>query len=656
MSRNFNQKSILRTIFDYFAIFLLITIISILIIPRQAVSALSLKTLLDFSQNNILFYNPESDNCDDTPVDNGLYKGAQYSFSNDELKRLWWAASAEQGTEAGKKTELSIFANVYEKGGGEPGYNQGLISKVTERYHSENRRGWFAYTTGEAYETGGVSSWGQRYPEPTSEEIAIAKDILNNGNRVIPVEVDEHDSISDISSVSNNGSSFSPSDKKQYQSGVTIIHNKFGSTYTFFQWANGNKECPDNSPTCGDPFGYTGDAPEESYSTVTTPGNNSLYDGKPILSDAQLQQVESNKPVYQKIAKKYNFPWQLLAALHYREHNFAVDNPANGEGMYQLTSLTNHGTNEYAFYPAGPVDQAEFERQTDLAAQVIRGKIGQDTDLMNNDDNIKRVMFMYNWANQAYIERAINMGFTEEQAKNGEGSPYVMNMYDAKRDPNNADVSPYWTGLIANLRGEVVPDARPGAYVVFQALGGGNGESGDGLCNHPGGNGTIAETALTLSWPGLNSHPKDDPKPEYITAMKAANTFSNYCASTGSCAPIGASCDQFVTTVMISSGADPEFNRYNADATHDYMALHPEKYKKVNYTGSNPEVLEPGDIFATYGSSGHGHIWIYVEIDGAQGRADASYNDRTGEHYVSPNPSISDSGGTRHYEVFRRLK
>lgn len=643
----------LRIVLSYFRLLFFAVLMGIFIIPPQITSAITIDQLYFFSQSNAPFYDPEGDNCETTPTDNGIYKTAQYSFNEDQLKRLWWAASAEQGTTEGRKTELSIFANVYESGGGDPGNNEGLINKITQRYHSGD--GWFASSTGQAYETG-CSPW-ECYPTPSDSEITAAKDILNNGNRVIPPEINEHDSIKDIASVSNNGQSFNPQDKSQYQSGVTKIQNRMNSTYTFYQWANGKKECNDDYNICGDPFGYTGDAPQltQSYSTITTVGNNTLYDGSPVLSDAQLQQVEHNKPIYEKIAKKYNFPWQLLAALHYREHNFAVDNPANGEGAYQLTSLTNHGTNENAFKPAGPISEAEFERQTDLAAQVIRGKIGQNTDLMNNDNNIKRVMFMYNWANQNYIKRAIDMGFTEEDAKNGEGSPYVMNMYDAERDPNNANVSPHWTGLIASLRGNVVKDTRPGAFVVFRALGGGTDSDGSAYCETTGSNGDIADTAILLSWPGLNSHDKTNPKPEYVTAMQSAGTYLNY-SYNYSYAPIGASCDQFVATVMRYSGADPDFNLFRADASHDYMASHKEKYARIQYDGTNKEILQPGDIFATTGSSGHGHIWIYVLVDGQDGRADASFNDRTGEHYISPDPTITDMGGNRHYEVFRRVK
>ena len=654
-SINCDKTVVFRTIFTYLRLFFLSVLICILIIPPQTTSALKFETLFDFGLNNILYYDPEGDNCDPNPVDNGKYKGAQYSFPVPILIKFIWAALAEQAP-SGLATELSVFANVFEAEGGEPGNNEGLIEKVVHRYHTGS--GWFAKSTGQAFETG-CSPW-ECYGQPTEEQIAIAKDILNNGNRTIPVGIDEHDSISDIASVSNDGHSFSPSDKAQYKSGVTIIHNVMGSTYTFFQWANGEKECSGDSSSCGDPFGYTGEAPsvDQSYSTVTTTGNNTLYDGSPVLSDAQLQQIEHNKPIYEKIAEKYNFPWQLLAALHYREHNLAVSNPANGEGVYQLTSLTNHGTNEYAFKPAGPISDEEFERQTDLAAQVIRGKIGQDTDLIENEGNIKRVMFMYNWANPTYIQRAIDMGYKEEDAKNGEGSPYVMNMYDAERDPNSANVSKYWTGLIANLRGEVVPDTRPGAFVVFQALGGGTDEDGDAYCSTPGSNGDIADTALLLSWDcgsssGCHSQngPPFEPKPEYVTAMQQVGTYDN--PGLG----YGASCDRFVATVMRYSGADANFPIGYANDSGVYLMSHKELYDEINFDGTNVDILQPGDIFSTFSPAGQsgGHIWIYVKINGEDGRADASFGSssgRTAEHYTRV-PIINDG---RQYKVFRRIK
>ena len=54
------------------------------------------------------------------------------------------------------------------------------------------------------------------------------------GDRFFPTNVDEHDCLSDIISVSNNGVEFNKYDKSQYISGVTKIRNKYHSTYTFY--------------------------------------------------------------------------------------------------------------------------------------------------------------------------------------------------------------------------------------------------------------------------------------------------------------------------------------------------------------------------------------------------------------------------------------
>lgn len=628
------------------SICLFVLILSIITVNFSSfrVSALTDEKLDFFAKNNILFYNPDEYDCE--PVSsNGIYPGAKYSFTDDQLRRLWWAAIAEQSSSVeATKTELSFFANLYESKGGTPGNSEGVIKKILERWHAPGHdHGWFASTTGEAYETGGVKDWDEKFKEPTAEEIAIVRDILNNGNRTIPKEIDEHDSISDIVSVSNNGVSFEAREKSKYQSGVTKIKNDSGSTYTFYFWANLKKECGDDEK-CGDPFGYTGSAPSESYSTLTQKNYNTKYDGTEVLNNEVLQQIQDNKKVYQTAVSGTNIPWQVLAAIHFRESNAAIYNP-NGQGVYQIVSGN---------YTVGAITEEEFLEQSKTAVEFIKNKIG-NLDL-SNDDNVKRLFFLYNGADEKYIEKAKKMGFSDEQASNGEGSPYVMNLFDEKRDPNSSNMSPFWPGRYTGdgQYDETSTEIRPGAYLVYKALGGGENTE---VCstNYSSVGELIAKTALDLSWEGKKKHDKEDPKPEYVAAMKEVGAYFTPCSATV-CAPKGASCDQFVATVMRFSGADENYKLYGADASGNYMKEHKELYSEVNYDGTNPEVLQPGDIFATYNSSGHGHIWIYVEIDGKMGRADASFNDRTAEHYTISNaPPITDQDGSRHYRVYRRL-
>lgn len=40
--------------------------------------------------------------------------------------------------------------------------------------------------------------------------------------------------------------------------------------------------------------------------------------------------INENKSVYQQVASEKGVPWEVLAAVHYREFNNAVSNPNNG--------------------------------------------------------------------------------------------------------------------------------------------------------------------------------------------------------------------------------------------------------------------------------------------------------------------------------------
>lgn len=164
------------------------------------------------------------------------------------------------------------------------------------------------------------------------------------------------------------------------------------------------------------------------------------------------------------------------------------------------------------------------------------------------------------------------------------------------------------------------------------------------------GNQTIADTAVELSWEGNRSHAKDDPKPEYVAAMQAVGTYVTPCNSSG-CAPKGASCDIFVSTVMRYSGSDPEFPVYGPGIQENHMLSHPDMYMEIENQGEQTD-LQPGDIFVVSGEEGGRHIYLYVgEIDGKRMQASASFNGRTGEHYFYM--SYSDYG--KPYRIFRRI-
>lgn len=157
-------------------------------------------------------------------------KGTKYELSQDDINYLAYIASREQGSVAGAKIELSLMANLYESYRG---------SKYDSLQEYVEHSGWFG------------SSGRSGYKYPGDEYVAAVEDVLVNGNRYLPSNVDEHDCLSDITSVTVNGKSIDPSNRDAYIPYQTKITNRYGATYTFVGFA----------PTSewgvkGDPFGY----------------------------------------------------------------------------------------------------------------------------------------------------------------------------------------------------------------------------------------------------------------------------------------------------------------------------------------------------------------------------------------------------------------
>ena len=363
---------------------------------------------------------------------------------------------------------------------------------------------------------------------------------------------------------------------------------------------------------------YNPDGENCSVSTGSvTSGDNKLYNGEEILSQAALQKIAENKPFYEKSANKYGFSWQLLAVLHFREAGLVRYNPSNGQGAYQLYSYTGGGKNGNAFTPAGPISDEEFQRQTDIVAKLVRDNYGSGLNL-STDDGVKTFFFRYNGTASSYIAQARDLGFSESEARRGEGSPYVMNLADEQRDSRK---NPNWKQITTDGGGMNSPANRqPGAFVIYSSLGGSTGFSSCNDGSIPGsGNGDLNQTAINLAWPehGHGLTPRDTYK--QALADVGLSTYSDRFAR------IGASCDAFVTTVFRYSGVDPNFaccGISHHGATWNYVTNSGKFVEVPNKAGS----LKPGDIRLS-----EGHIEMYVEVNGVGKIASASYGGRTGE-------------------------
>ncbi len=195
------------------------------------------------------------------------------------------------------------------------------------------------------------------------------------------------------------------------------------------------------------------------------------YAGNPILTQAQSDAIAQNKSAYETAASSVDIPWAMIAAIHIKESGLKRANPSNGQGVYQFAD--KHG----GPYPTGPVDDAEFLRQTILAAQFIKGKASanypENRDLTSSGSTvnaIKDTFYSYNGRASQYAEQASRKGF-DPATQAYEGSPYVMTKADKARDP---DVYPNEWGQIKVDYGPLAYPANNsyGAFVLYGALAG----------------------------------------------------------------------------------------------------------------------------------------------------------------------------------------
>ncbi|GEM_PF-878273 len=178
-----------------------------------------------------------------SPNSGSIWSGKKYTLNDGELRSLIAVAGAENGSSLNAlKTELSFFANLYEYR-----KSKGISDAQGSIVEFIRNSSWFSSRSRSRYDT--------NYEPEIKDSLEAARDILVNGNRTIPPEILEHDCINcgsygyDITSAENNGVEIDRDDRSQYIRNVTVLHNRYGSDYVFWDWAD-----PDTKQ--GDPFGY----------------------------------------------------------------------------------------------------------------------------------------------------------------------------------------------------------------------------------------------------------------------------------------------------------------------------------------------------------------------------------------------------------------
>ncbi len=210
-------------------------------------------------------------------------------LTEDQLKALATVALQEQGAGnlKGNAAELSLMANLYERE-----KNNGYSSV----YDYVKRSGWFANAASymDSFVTSGNGSIAEH-----PDVLELARIILVQGKRTLPGYVDEHDSLSDIADVTNDGVSINKSDPNQYEQYKSIIHQ--GGSVGGGQWTYYCHPTPES-----DPFGYTSEERRaqigEFYYDFDTweeknkpTGGNSTAAGQDVSTDISQAILDATK-------------------------------------------------------------------------------------------------------------------------------------------------------------------------------------------------------------------------------------------------------------------------------------------------------------------------------------------------------------------------
>lgn len=163
------------------------------------------------------------------------FLGQKYNLTETQLLHIANQCAHEQGSATGAAAEASLMANRFELNN----------KKYSNIYDYVKNSGWWAHS----------SSNMSGSPSVSSSVVEAVRQVLVYGNRTLPYYIDEHDCIKcgktyDITKATNNGVEINRDDRSQYISGVTVLYNRYGATYTFYTF-------PDKH---ADPFGYTAGA------------------------------------------------------------------------------------------------------------------------------------------------------------------------------------------------------------------------------------------------------------------------------------------------------------------------------------------------------------------------------------------------------------
>lgn len=590
---------------------LVVLIAAIAMFYPMPVAALSQKLLDRFAQNNILFYNPEDNNC---TVSNtmGNSDGSDVSMFGDSIS----AMSMNAIKKALPKISLDAISGTWFNKDDDT-YGKSGVSRVKA---SSGLRDIVVVAMGT---NGGVTA-------SDIDALVSAVNADGKSHKIILMTIY-------VEELAANAFAGKSNMMYSTNSAVKTASSKY-SFISYADWAETVKNTGSAS-VIGDGHVHPTDpvGTELFAKTIQTAVNKQTSIGQMSVSSQSeitgtgAERVKSATRVYGEIAmqaqRTYGVPWEVLIAQMQVESNI---------GQSPLALQTNNwlgirGTGDAGTYQTENNGNFAKFSSVEVSIQAWAGSY-----VMRNGyyDAAFQYLDPSNWDLHSYLIEVIHHYAPSSDGNNEAG--YVANVESIIENmikPAREEMG--WPSSEEFARQNNI--AIGGMYPIGTEVG--NDLASISLCGQSF-NGDINATAIYLSWPDRGHDPWDDVKPEYRTALKETGISSPSIGD--SCSQNGNSCDAFVATVMRYSKADPDFYCCGISYMNDYLDGHPELYQEIPNIGSADNMM-PGDIRIS-----DGHVEMYIVEDGVGKIASASHCDRTGDRGINYYPD-SD------YRIFRKI-
>jgi len=210
-----------------------------------------------------------------------------------------------------------------------------------------------------------------------------------------------------------------------------------------------------------------------------------------VIDQATMDKINQNKSTYEAAAKKAGIPWEMIAAVHYREGSCnPKKSPVNGEELG--TPNSDYGTLKEAA-------EASANLLKNRAKSVYNKNLNESPD----DDTVGYAFLAYKrgYMYRDGLDKNGKPCPNQAQVKNTpyDKSPYVMNGFDDQHQNMK------WNGCIDG--GMTHVDKKLGALTIYKALKGG-GEQ----CAYTTTTGE-AEWEIKNGWEDWIKHPKVEQRP-----------------------------------------------------------------------------------------------------------------------------------------------